>query len=310
MYNLITVLGHTAGGKTRFAAHLAAKVGGEIISADSRQVYRRMNLGTGKDYLDYQVEGKEVPVRLLDILEPGYEYNVYEFQKDFLDAFYAIQDNERIPVLCGGSGLYIESVLRGYRLIRVPVNTQLREELDKKSMAELRSMLASFRELHNTTDTDHRKRLLRAIEIEMYYRDHTVQDEGSPDLQTLILGIRFNRESRRERISRRLHERLDGGMIGEVESLLDEGIPPEKLIYYGLEYKYITEHLLGQTSLDEMTAKLETAIHRFAKRQMTWFRRMERNGMEIHWMDGEMPLEDKLETALSLFKNPTAPGSS
>jgi len=310
MYNLVTVLGHTAAGKTRFAACLADRMGGEVISADSRQVYRRMDLGTGKDYLDYRVEDREVAVHLIDIQEPGYEYNVYEFQKDFLRIYDEINSRNNMPVLCGGSGLYIEAVLQGYRLIRVPANATLREELEKKSLEELVSMLASFRNLHNTTDTGNRKRLLRAVEIEMYYRDHPELDDDYPELNSLILGIRFDRETRRERISQRLKERIEAGMIGEVEALLAEGVPPVKLIYYGLEYKYIAEHLLGQSSLEEMTSGLETAIHRFAKRQMTWFRRMERNGMKIYWLDGELPIEEKLETALSLIKNSTAPGSS
>ena len=302
MYKLLTVLGHTAGGKTRFSACLADRIGGEIIGADSRQVYRRMDLGTGKDYGDYQVEGRKVPFHLVDILEPGYEYNVYEYQKDFLRVFNEIRNRKRMPVLCGGSGLYIEAVLKGYRLTRVPVNRSLRSELEKKSMDELCAKLASFRKLHNITDTGNRRRLLRALEIEIYYRDHPELDEETPDLKPLLLGIRFDRISRRKLISQRLHERIKAGMIDEVKALLAEGIPPGKLIYYGLEYNLITEYLLGKTSLEEMTIKLETAIHQFAKRQMTWFRRMERNGSEIHWMDGHMPLEEKLNLALSLLK--------
>jgi len=310
MYNLVTVLGHTAGGKTRFAACLASQAGGEIISADSRQVYRRMDLGTGKDYADYLVEGIAIPVHLLDLLEPGYEYNVYEYQKDFLEIFSHVSKRGNMPVLCGGSGLYLEAVLRGYSLIRVPVNPSLRAELETQSMEELAGMLSSFRRLHNTTDTGSRKRLVRAIEIESYYRDNPKLDEDYPHIDPLILGIRFDRESRRERISRRLHARLMEGMVEEVKALLDDGLSPEKLIYYGLEYKYITEYITGRYSLEEMTGKLETAIHRFAKRQMTWFRRMERSGMKIHWLEGSISLKENLETAMSLLRNPTAPGSS
>jgi tRNA dimethylallyltransferase len=310
MYNLVTVLGHTAGGKTRFAACLAHRTGGEIISADSRQVYRRMDLGTGKDYGDYLVQGHRVPVHLLDTLEPGYEYNVYEYQKDFLEAYSRIRDRGLLPVLCGGSGLYLEAVLRGYRLIRVPVNRPFRKDLEGKSMEELTALLSSFRQLHNITDTVNRKRLVRALEIEAYYRDHPELDEDYPELEPLILGICFDRETRRERITRRLHERLGEGMVEEVQALIGEGLPAEKLIYYGLEYKYITEYLQGKYSLEEMTARLETAIHRFAKRQMTWFRGMERRGIHIHWLEGSLPLEDKLEKAVSLLRNPTAPGSS
>jgi len=303
MYNLLTVLGHTAGGKTRFAACLADRIGGEIIGADSRQVYRRMDLGSGKDYSDYEVEDRKVPIHLIDILEPGYEYNVYEYQKDFLRVFREIRGRGKIPVLCGGSGLYIEAVLKGYRLIRVPVNRSLRAELENKSMNDLSVMLTSFRKLHNITDTGNRKRLMRALEIEIYYQDHPELDDDFPNLSPLLLGIRFDRISRRKRISQRLQERLRAGMIDEVRALLAEGITPERLIYYGLEYRLITEHLLGKTSLEEMTAKLEIAIHQFAKRQMTWFRRMERSGMRIHWLDGHVPLEEKLNITMSLLND-------
>jgi len=265
-YNLVTVLGHTAGGKTRFAACLAEKLKGEVISADSRQVYSHMDLGTGKDYEDYQVNGMQVPVHLIDILEPGYEYNVYEYQKDFINVFQEVRARGSIPVLCGGSGLYIEAVLKGYRLIRVPVNHELRSTFEQESMDELTARLAGIRKLHNP----------------------------------IILGIKFDRLSRRKRISERLAERLDRGMIIEVQSLIDKGVTPEKLIYYGLEYKYITEYLTGQTTYEEMFANLETAIHRFAKRQMTWFRRMERLGVKIHWFDGYQPLEEKIEKAVLL----------
>ena len=299
-YNLVTVLGHTAGGKTRFAACLAEKLKGEVISADSRQVYRHMDLGTGKDYEDYLVNGGQVPVHLIDILEPGYEYNVYEYQKDFIRVFQEVHARGSFPVLCGGSGLYIEAVLKGYKLIRVPVNRELRSAFEQESMDELTARLAGIRKLHNKTDIVDRKRLIRALEIEVYYQNHPELDEQMPEIHPAILGIKFDRLSRRKRISQRLAERLDRGMIMEVQSLLDKGVTPEKLIYYGLEYKYITEYLAGQTTYEDMFANLETAIHRFAKRQMTWFRRMERKGMMIHWFDGYQPLEEKIERAVKL----------
>ena len=300
-YNLITVLGHTAGGKTRFAACLADRIGGEVISADSRQVYKRMNLGTGKDYDDYTVEKRQVPYHLVDILEPGYEYNVFEFQNDFLKVYQTILDRGNTAVLCGGSGLYIEAVLKGYSLIRVPVNKSLRTELAHKSLDELAAILSSFKKLHNKTDTENHKRLLRALEIEYYYQDHPQLDDDYPDLRPLIIGINFDRDSRRKRISQRLSERLNNGMAEEVEGLLMEGIPAEKLIYYGLEYKYITEYLQGKTDYPGMVSGLETAIHRFSKRQMTWFRGMERRGLKIHWIDGSRSLEDKLSESLELY---------
>jgi tRNA dimethylallyltransferase len=301
-YNLVTVLGHTAGGKTRFAACLASRLNGEVISADSRQVYRGMDLGTGKDNEDYLVQGKRVPVHLIDILEPAYEYNVYEYQQDFTRVFSDILSRGFLPILCGGSGLYLEAVLKGYRLIRVPVNPAFRKELEQKDMDELTALLAGFKKLHNRTDIEDRKRLVRALEIEVYYREHPELDENMPEIRPLILGIKFDRLSRRKRISRRLAERLDQGMIHEVQGLLDAGVSTEKMIYYGLEYKYITEYLAGQVSYDEMFARLETAIHRFAKRQMTWFRKMERDGMKIHWLDGYQPLEARLDTAVRLYR--------
>jgi len=304
-YNMITVLGHTAGGKTRFAACLADRLGTEVISADSRQVYRRMNLGTGKDYADYIIDGKTVKVHLIDILEPGSEYNVYEYQKDFLRVYRALLDQKKIPVLCGGSGMYIEAVLKGYRLIRVPVNKSLREELEQKSMEELTGILAGFRNLHNKTDTGNRKRLIRALEIESYYRDHPAPEKDYPEINSLIVGIKFDRDLRRLRISQRLQERLDGGMADEVESLLSEGITPEKLIYYGLEYKFLAEYLCGKMEYKEMVKGLETAIHQFAKRQMTWFRGMERRGLKIHWLEGHIPMGENIQQTLNWFKNPT-----
>ena len=298
---LITVLGPTAGGKTSFAANLSHRIGGEIISADSRQVYKRMNLGTGKDYEDYIVDGERIPVHLIDIAEPGDEYNVFEFQKDFVRAFRNITGREKMPILCGGTGLYIEAVLKGYKLIRVPVNHVLRKFLQDKSMVEMTEILKSYKKLHNTTDTENRKRLARAIEIEEYYRSHPKETSDYPDIHTLILGVKFDRVSRRSRITERLKSRLENGMIEEVRQLLDSGIRPEKLIHYGLEYKYITMYIIGQIDYETMFQKLNTSIHQFAKRQMTWFRSMERQGTDIHWLDGHAPMKEKIGRSLEVL---------
>ncbi|MQY78549.1 MAG: tRNA (adenosine(37)-N6)-dimethylallyltransferase MiaA [Bacteroidetes bacterium] len=301
-YNLITVLGLTASGKTRFAAHLAEKINGEIISGDSRQVYQGMNLGTGKDYSDYNVNGKNIPYHLVDIAQPGYKYSVYEFQQDFCKVFREITNRKKIPVLCGGSGMYVDSVLQGYRLIHVPVNPDLRKELEKESMSSLAKILASFKKPHNVTDTSSRERLIRAIEIETYYKQHQEAETKNPEINSLIIGIKFDREDRRKRITERLKDRLKNGMVEEVESLMNSGVSPETLIYYGLEYKYITLYLLQKLSREEMFTKLETAIHQFAKRQMTWFRGMERKGIKIHWLDGRLPMEEKIERTLRLLR--------
>jgi tRNA dimethylallyltransferase len=294
-YNLITILGPTASGKTRLAALLAERAGGEVISADSRQVYRRMDLGTGKDYDDYLVKGKMIPCHLVDIVEPGYEYNVYEYQRDFINVFKEITSRDTLPILCGGSGLYLEAVLKGYRLINVPRNKGLRTELEKRSMEELVTILRKGKKLHNITDITNRNRLIRAIEIESYYADHPENNNDYPHLNTLIVGINFNRDERRRRITKRLEDRLAKGMVQEVKQLIDSGIPPEKMIYYGLEYKYITLFLNGNIQYDEMFASLNTAIHQFSKRQMTWFRRMDRMGTEIHWLDGGLTENVKLQ---------------
>jgi len=293
-YNLITILGPTAGGKTAVAANLAYRIGGEIISGDSRQVYRKMDLGTGKDIDDYTVNGKAIPYHLIDIFEPGYKFNVYEFQSHFVNAFNDVQSRKAMPILCGGSGLYIEAAIRGYRLIEVPENTTLRAELATKSHAELEQMLASMKKLHNHTDTDTRKRLVRAIEIEHHYANTPAKDFEYPDLKNIIFGVKFPRLQQRERITQRLRQRLTEGMIDEVKGILDNGVSPESLIYYGLEYKWITMHVLGKISYNEMFNGLNTAIHQFAKRQMTWFRRMERNGLTIHWIDGNFSMDQKL----------------
>ena len=283
-YDLITILGPTASGKTRFAVHLADRLGAEIISGDSRQVYRRMDLGTGKDLDDYRIGDRSVPYHLIDIVEPGTKYNVFEYQRDFLEAYNDIHRRGRKAVLCGGTGLYIESVLRAYRLSPVPQNPELRERLADKSLEELTALLATYKSLHNTTDVDTAQRAIRAIEIEEYYRQTPLDRRPFPKIESLTLGVDVSREVRRERISQRLRKRLDEGMCGEVERLLAEGIKPEDLIYYGLEYKYVTLYVTGQITFDEMAQQLEIAIHQFAKRQMTWFRGMERRGTPILWI--------------------------
>ena len=282
--DLITVLGPTASGKTRFAVQLADRLGAEIISGDSRQVYRRMDLGTGKDLDDYRIGDRSVPYHLIDIVEPGTKYNVFEYQRDFLEAYNDIHRRGRKAVLCGGTGLYIESVLRAYRLSPVPQNPELRERLADKSLEELTALLATYKSLHNTTDVDTAQRAIRAIEIEEYYRQTPLDRRPFPKIESLTLGVDVSREVRRERISQRLRKRLDEGMCGEVERLLAEGIKPEDLIYYGLEYKYVTLYVTGQITFDEMAQQLEIAIHQFAKRQMTWFRGMERRGTPILWI--------------------------
>lgn len=293
-YNLICILGHTAGGKTALAATTALKFDGEIISADSRQVYRGMNLGTGKDYDDYLIHGEKIAYHLIDIVDAGYEYNVYEFQRDFTDAYNQIMLRGKLPVMCGGSGLYIESVLRNYRMINVPENTALRESLYKKDLGELVEILRSFASIHNTTDTESRKRAIRAIEIANYQKEYKISDSEVPDLKSLVVGLNFDRESRRDRITLRLHQRLDEGMVNEVKNLLEQGVDQAKLEYYGLEYKFLTQYITGRLSYDEMVAALNTAIHRFAKRQMTYFRGMERRGIPIHWLDGELTMDEKM----------------
>jgi len=299
-YNMITVLGATASGKTTVAAHLACRIGGEVISADSRQVYKGMDIGTGKDLSEYTIGRIQVPFHLIDIVDAGYEYNVYEYQRDFLTAYLDITQRQKIPVVCGGSGLYIEAVLKGYRFINVPVNEPLRETLSGKSLDELTTLLKSIKSLHNTSDIETVKRAIRAIEIEVYYQTNPVSEPEYPNINSLVVGIVFDRETRRQRITQRLKQRLDEGMIDEVKQLLDSGISAGTLIYYGLEYKFLTLYILGELSYEEMFTGLETAIHQFSKRQMTWFRKMEREGTLIHWIDGALPLEEKIEKILGL----------
>jgi len=302
MIDLVTVLGHTAAGKTAFAAHLADRLGGEIISADSRQVYRGMDIGSGKDYKDYLVMDHQVPFHLIDILDAGYEYNVYLFKRDFLRVYTDISERGKLPVLCGGSGLYIESVLRNYHLLNVPLNPGLRQELDKLSYEELVEILKLHGPLHNISDTSNRKRMIRAIEIARYQSGQLQDLEDERELNPLVLGIRFDRDVRRERITLRLRERMEEGMVEEVEGLLRSGVLAEKLDYYGLEYRYVCKYIQEELSYEEMFKRLNTAIHQFAKRQMTYFRGMERKGIAIHWLDGGLSMEDKIELALELFK--------
>ena len=293
-YDIIAILGPTASGKTPFAAALAAELGTEIISADSRQVYKGMDIGTGKDLADYTVRGHAIPYHLIDIAEPGYKYNVFEYQRDFLEAYEDIRRRGMCPIVCGGTGMYLESVLKGYRLLPVPENAELRNRLASKPLEELTEILKTYKELHNTTDVDTAKRAIRAIEIEEYYLHTPVDERSFPSLNSLIIGVGIDRDLRREKITRRLKQRLDEGMVDEVRGLLQRGIPPEDLIYYGLEYKYLTLYVIGELTYDEMFKGLETAIHQFAKRQMTWFRGMERRGFTIHWIDARLPMEEKI----------------
>ena len=301
IYDILVVTGPTASGKTALAAAIANRVGGEIISADSRQVYRGMNLGTGKDYDDYHINGTDIPCHLIDIVDPGYKYSVFEYQRDFKKVYSDLKKRKIFPVVCGGSGMYADSIITGYKMFEVPPDSGLRIELEKKSMEELREILSTFKSLHNITDIDTKKRVIRAIEIE-----HSSRNKGShysefPMIKSLLTGILFDRDTRRKRISERLKQRLDSGMVEEVKNLIDRGINIETLIYYGLEYKFITLYLTGKISYQEMKRDLEIAIHQFAKRQMTWFRGMEKKGIKIHWIDGKIPIEEKVVKVIDLL---------
>ncbi len=302
---MITILGPTASGKTSIAAALAGRIGGEIISADSRQVYRRMDIGTGKDLADYEVGGKHIPYHLIDIAEPGYKYNLFEYQRDFHTAYDDITSRGRTPVLCGGTGLYIEAVLNGYALSPVPQNQELRDSLSAKSLDELTAMLKALKErtgsnMHNRSDVDTVQRAIRAIEIETYNLQHPTPEREMPGISSLVIGVDVDRETRRRRISDRLEARLHEGMIDEVKGLLAEGVSAESLMYYGLEYKFVTEYVTGKTTYNDMLSRLEIAIHQFAKRQMTWFRGMERRGIHINWIDASLPMDDKVELIMEL----------
>ncbi len=305
---MITILGPTACGKTALAATLADRIGGEVISADSRQVYKRMDIGTGKDLADYVVDGRQVAYHLIDICEPGTKYNLFEYQHDFLAAYNDIVGRHKRPILCGGTGLYIEAVIKGYHLSPVPQNETLRQALENKSMEELTAMLAELKArsgtaMHNTTDVDSRQRAIRAIEIEQYNLEHPLPLREAPAIQSLVVGLSISREERRRRITERLQTRLEQGMAEEVRQILDSGVPADDLMYYGLEYRFVTEYVLGRTSYEQMFTCLETAIHQFAKRQMTWFRGMERRGCHIHWIDAMLPMEQKVEQIMSLDRN-------
>lgn len=301
-YDLITIIGPTASGKTSFACKLAYDMHTEIISGDSRQVYRGMDIGTGKDLADYFVNNTPIPYHLIDIHDAGYKYNIYEYQHDFYKAYTSIKQEGKTPVLCGGSGLYIESVLRGYNLINVPENKELRKNFENKSLDELTQILSTYKNLHNTTDIDTAQRAIRAIEIEEYKSNYNPDCNEFPPLNSLIIGVDIDREIRRKRISKRLKIRLEEGMIDEVKNLLDNGITPDDLIYYGLEYKYLTLYVQGKLSYDEMFSQLEIAIHQFAKRQMTWFRGMEKRGLSINWIDGTLPDDKKVEIVRKLLQ--------
>ncbi|MDZ7741754.1 MAG: tRNA (adenosine(37)-N6)-dimethylallyltransferase MiaA [Bacteroidota bacterium] len=297
---MITILGPTATGKTTIASHLAARIDAEIISADSRQVYRGMNLGSGKDLDEYFVNGKQIPYHLIDIAEPGYEYNVYEFQRDFRGAYEDISYRGKTCILCGGSGLYLESVLLGYDLLKVPENPALRAKFEDASEDELIKLLRSKGHLHNTSDITERDRMIRAIEIRAYYEENPARIKNHfPAVPSRVFGIYFERSLLRERITKRLEARLSSGMLDEVKELLESGLQPGQLTYYGLEYKYLTEHLSGKISYEQMLARLNTAIHQFAKRQMTWFRRMQKRGINIQWVNGLKPLEEKIRYILA-----------
>jgi tRNA dimethylallyltransferase len=301
---MITILGPTACGKTALAVGLAENLvrngmDAEIISADSRQVYRGMDIGTGKDLEEYTVNGKSIPYHLIDICEPGEKYNLFRYQQDFQKAYQEITERHATPILCGGTGLYIESVIKGYRLSPVPQNAELRTRLEPLTLGELKDMLIELKRrngshMHNTTDVDTAQRAIRAIEIETYNLEHPTQLREMPAISGSVFGIDVDRTVRRERITSRLRHRLDNGMVDEIRRLITSGVNADDLIYYGLEYKYVTEYVVGKLTFDEMFSQLEIAIHQFAKRQMTWFRGMERRGTHIHWIDGELPMPEKI----------------
>ena len=297
---MITILGPTATGKTTLAANIAYHLNSEIISADSRQVYKGMDLGTGKDYSDYLISGKKIKYHLIDIVDPGYEYNVYEYQRDFLKVYNKITSRDIDPILCGGTGMYLEAVLKGYKLIQVPDNNNLRKELEKKSNKSLIQILSEKQELHNVSDISDRNRLIRAIEIREYYDTHPEEVKNNfPKIESKIFGIKYERQQLKKRITKRLKDRIEEGMIEEVKNLLDSGITPSQLKFYGLEYKFLTQYITGEITRNELFTRLNIAIHQFSKRQMTWFRRMEKIGFIINWIDGNLSIEEKVKTVLS-----------
>jgi tRNA dimethylallyltransferase len=302
-YDLLVVTGPTASGKTSLAVAVAKKLSGEIISADSRQVYRGMNIGTGKDYDDYLIDGTRMPCHLIDIVDPGYKYNVYEYQRDFIKVYASLKERKVFPVVCGGSGMYTDSIISGYKMVEVPSDSGLRNILEKKSMEQLKEILLTYKSLHNTTDIDTKKRVIRAIEIEHFNHTKINHKNKFPELKSLVVGVMIGRDLRRKKITERLYQRLNAGMVDEVKLLMEMGVNTKTLIYYGLEYKFIALYLTGKLSYEDMVRDLEIAIHQFAKRQMTWFRGMERRGININWIDGTMPIEEKVDLVLDLLKN-------
>jgi tRNA dimethylallyltransferase len=300
-YDLLIVTGPTASGKTSLAVAIAKRMGGEIISADSRQVYRGMNIGTGKDYDDYLVDGIKIPCHLIDIADPGYKYNVFEYQSDFIKVYKSLKERNAFPIVCGGSGMYADSIISGYKMVEVPPDSGLRKNMEKKSIGELIVILSTYKKLHNTSDLDSKKRIIRAIEIEHFNKSKSIPVSKFPKIRSLVVGVHLDRETRRSMISERLTQRLASGMVDEVKHLMEQGLKAETLIYYGLEYKFITLYLLGELSYEAMVKDLETAIHQFAKRQMTWFRGMERRGVKINWLDGSLPLDNKVDWVINLL---------
>lgn len=299
--SMLVITGPTASGKTRRAVDVACVLDGEIISADSRQLYKGMDIGTGKDLNEYV----NIPYHLIDICPAGYKYNLYEYLRDFELVYKDIKEREKFPILCGGTGLYVESVINGLRLPQVPENIELRKSLEGKSLEELTEILSSIKTLHNITDVDTVKRAIRAIEIQYYYKenpDKAVATKPSPMQDVVIVGVDIDRENRRNRISARLKSRIEEGMVEEVERIINSGVCPDDLIYYGLEYKYLTLYVIGQISYSQMLSELEIAIHQFAKRQMTWFRGMERRGFKINWLPWDMPKGDFVESVIKLIK--------
>lgn len=298
---LITILGPTATGKTALAAEVAYRLNGEVISADSRQVFRGMDVGTGKDLADYNLHGTHIPYHIIDICDPAEEYSAYRFVNDFIKAFNDITARGKQPILCGGTGLYLDAVVRGYRLSDAPIDPEWRDSVKSCSDEELTARLASYGPLHNHTDTETRERLLRALEIQEYAVKHPENYSHLPEMQHRVFGIRLERQDIIDRIEQRLRTRLEEGMTNEVQRLIDNGVKPDRLMRFGLEYRHVTRFLLGQCSEEDMFRDLFIDIRRFAKRQMTWFRRMERNGVAIHWIDGNLPTTTRADLLIAFL---------